>query len=179
MASHSSATLREHTPRAINSVTNNALNSDIPINEAVRQRALAIIQDKSIDAGSRNIIRYGLEINDPLLAELVLRVDAGESIVDNITVVDTRGPGEDESTEQRVEALAEIICRDGDHPGTRSAALLVLMATLEKAEYPKALANTAKHYAFTRCGELNSYGIVDAQIAMLERELLADNSHLS
>jgi len=38
---------------------------------------------------------------------------------------------------------------------------------------PKALANQLKHIAFTRCGELNCYGIVDAQIAAIESELLA------
>ena len=69
-----------------------------------------------------------------------------------------------------------MICRAGDEAGTQSAALLVLMATLENAAHPKALANTAKHLAFTRCGELNLYGMVDAQIAMLERELFADDA---
>ena len=51
--------------------------------------------------------------------------------------------------------------------------MLVLMATLENATHPKALANTAKHIAFTRCGELNLFGMVDAQVAVLEGELLA------
>jgi hypothetical protein len=37
--------------------------------------------------------------------------------------------------------------------------------------HPKALANKANHFAFTRCGELNLYGMVDAQIAALETEL--------
>jgi hypothetical protein len=60
-----------------------------------------------------------------------------------------------------------------------AAALLLLMSALENAEYPKSLANNVKHYAFTRCGELNVYGIVDAQIAALENELLTDNSQLS
>lgn len=179
MANHSSATLRERAPRKINSNTNNTLKLNNPINDTVRQRALAVIENKSIDAGSRAIIRYSLEIKDPLLAELVLRVAAGESIVDNITAAGTPGLDEDDSSEQRVAALTVMICRDGDHSGTRSAALAVLMATLEKAECPKALANTAKHYAFTRCGELNTYGIVDAQIAMLEHELLTNNSHLT
>ena len=55
----------------------------------------------------------------------------------------------------------------------KSAALLVLMATLETATHPKALANLAKHVAFTNCGELNLYGMVDAQIAVLESELLS------
>jgi len=69
--------------------------------------------------------------------------------------------------------LAELICRAGDEPETKSAALLVLMAVLENASHPKALANTAKHFAFSRCGELNVYGMVDSQIAVLESELLA------
>jgi hypothetical protein len=45
------------------------------------------------------------------------------------------------------------------------------MATLENSMQPKALANMAKHYAFTRCGELNLFGMVDAQVAVVESEL--------
>jgi hypothetical protein len=30
-----------------------------------------------------------------------------------------------------------------------------------------------KHFAFTRCGEFNLYGMVDSQIAVLERQLFA------
>jgi hypothetical protein len=47
------------------------------------------------------------------------------------------------------------------------------MATLENSTHPKVLANHVKHLAFTRCGELNAYGMVDAQVAALEGELLA------
>jgi hypothetical protein len=89
-------------------------------------------------------------------------VDAGESIIDNLYV---------DSSEEKIEALTDLICRAGDEP---SAALLVLLATLENSTHPKALANTAKHLAFTRCGELSLYGMVDAQIAALEKQLLAD-----
>lgn len=45
-------------------------------------RAQAVIKDRSIDAQSRALIRYGLAINDPWLPELVRRVDAGEPIFD-------------------------------------------------------------------------------------------------
>ncbi len=76
-------------------------------------------------------------------------------------------------------ALAELICRVGDEAGTKSAALLVLMSTLETASHPKALANLAKHLAFTRCGELNFNGVVEAQIAVFESELLADDTLVS
>jgi len=47
------------------------------------------------------------------------------------------------------------------------------MGTLQDSTEPEALANTVKHFAFTRCGELNVFGMVDAQIAVVEGELLA------
>jgi hypothetical protein len=75
----------------------------------------------------------------------------------------------DHSTE-KIAALTDIICCGG---AESAAALFVLMGTLQAAGDPKAIANTAKHVAFTRCGELNVFGIVDAQIAVLAAELLA------
>jgi hypothetical protein len=145
---------------------------------ALKRRAQAVLNDKSIDAQSRAIIRYALEVNDPWLAKLVRRADAGEGIVDT-DFSQTPDPSEDHSSDAKIEALAEMICRAGDEPGSKSAALLILMATLENATHPKALANTAKHLAFTRCSEFNSYGMVDAQIAMLEGKLFDDNTLIS
>jgi hypothetical protein len=75
--------------------------------------------------------------------------------------------------------LTELICRAGDEPETKSAALLVLMSTLENARHPKSLSNTAKHLAFTRCCELNFHGMLDTQLAILERELLATHTPMS
>jgi len=146
MLNLNSARLRDETPH---------------LSDALKRRALSIINDKSIDAQSRVIIRYGLEINDPWLPDLVRSVDAGEKIIDNLYV---------HSSEEKIEALTEMICRAGDEP---SAALRVLLARLENSTHPKAIANTAKHLAFTRCGELNLYGMVDAQIAILEDRLMA------
>ena len=54
------------------------------ISNSLKQRAQSIINNKSIDAQSRAVIRYGLETNDPWLGELVRRVDAGEAITDVI-----------------------------------------------------------------------------------------------
>jgi len=142
---------------------------------ALKRRARAVLNDRSIDAQSRAIIRYALEINDPWLAELVRRADAGESVVSNLSVVETPQSGED-SSEDKIQALTEMICRAGDESETKSAALLVLMSTLENATHPKVLANMTKHVAFARCGELNAYGMVDAQIAMLEADLLASDN---
>ena len=97
------------------------------------------------------------------------RVDAGETIIETIDFSQTPATSEDEPSEEKIEALAEMICSAGEES---SAALLVLMATLENASHPKVLADTAKHLAFTRCCELNVNGMVDTQIAVLEGELL-------
>jgi hypothetical protein len=137
------------------------------------------LNDESIDPQSRAIIRYALEINDPWLARLVRRADAGEAIVDTLDFEETTETNNDDSSDDKIEALTEMICRAGDEPETKAAALLVLMATVENSAHPKALANTAKHFAFTHCGELNLFGMVDAQIAVAEGELLAGNTHMS
>jgi hypothetical protein len=134
----------------------------------------AVLNDKSIDPQSRAIIRYALEINDPWLAELVRRADAGEPLFDTVDFSQTPNTHEHDSNDERVETLAELICRAGDEPETKSAALLVLMSAIENSAHPKALANTAKHLAFTRCGELNLYGMVEAQVTAVEHELLAN-----
>ena len=164
MATHSSATVRETPHVTRTSRTNTIVN-------ALKQRAQAVLNDKSIDAQSRAIIRYALETHDPWLARLVRSAESGEDVVDNMQGL---GIEEDDASKEKIAALAEIICRDGDGPATKSAALLVLMAALEHATHPRALANTAKHIAFTRCGELNFCSIVDAQIAVLENELLRE-----
>jgi len=78
------------------------------------------------------------------------------------------------STEEKLERLAAMICQAGSQPESRSAALLVLMSTLEHSTEPKLLANHVKHMAFTRCAELNCFGMVDAQIAAIETELLVN-----
>jgi hypothetical protein len=56
------------------------------------------------------------------------------------------------------------------------AALFVLMGAIEHSRAPKLLANVAKHFGFSRCGEFNLYGMVDAQLAVVEGELLASNT---
>ena len=87
----------------------------------------------------------------------------------NIDFSQTPEANEADSTIGKIEALAEIICRAGDES---AGALLVLMGKLQNSAHPKVLANTVKHFAFTRCGELNVNGMVDAQIAVFESEFL-------
>ena len=159
MANHSSASMRE--PHATRTTRTNA------ILNALTRRAQAVLNDKTIDPQSRAIIRYALETHDPWLARLVRRAEAGEEVVDNMQSLET----EEDVSEEKINALAQLICCAGDQT---AAALLVLMAKIESASHPKALANTAKHLAFTRCGELNFGGMVDAQITMLENELLRE-----
>ena len=167
MSTHSSsAPERQATPHATNSTTNQT------ISDAVRRRAQSLINDRTIDASDRAFIGYALATNDaPGLVELVRRADAGEPIIDESCMLEADA---EISTEEKVERLAEMICQVGGQPETRSAALLVLMSTLENSTEPKLLANHLKHIAFTRCGELNCFGMVDAQIAAIESELLVN-----
>lgn len=164
MPMHSSATAREEEPhvKQTNNQTTNHTNDQTTrtatIIDALKRRAQAVLNDTTIDAQSRAVIRHALETNDPWLAQLIKRTDAGEM------------PNEADPSREKIEALAEIICGAGDQS---AAALLVLMGTLEHSTDPKVLAHTAKHFAFTRCGELNFNGMVDAQIAVLESELLS------
>src|SRR4051794_1837483 len=95
MANHSSASVRETPHVHQTSRTNNCI-------DAVKERAQAVLNDRSIDAPSRAIIRYSLETNDPLLPELVRRVDAGETIVDEAGFLKLSS-----TDEEKIEALAE------------------------------------------------------------------------
>ena len=167
MSTHSSsAPERGATPHATNSTTNQT------ISDAVKRRAQSLIKDRTIDASDRAFISYALATNDaPGLSELVRRADAGEPIIDDSHLLEAN---DEISTEEKLERLAAMICQAGGQPETRSAALLVLMSTLENSTEPKVLANHVKHIAFTRCGELNCFGMVDAQIAAIESELLVN-----
>ena len=78
MANDSSASMREEAPHLTN--TSNITNT-------IKRRAQAVITDESIDGPSRAIIRYGLEINDPWLGDLVRSADAGENAIENIKVL--------------------------------------------------------------------------------------------
>ena len=162
MDTHSSASVRVETPHETET-------TQITISNSLRRRAQAVINDASIDLQWRNIVRYALEINDPLLPDLVRRADAGETIID---FSETSETNEDHSDREKIEALVGIISGTG---GAKAAgALFVLMGTVENSSEPEALANAAKHFAFTHCGELNLYGMVDAQLAAVEGELLGD-----
>jgi hypothetical protein len=172
MASHVSATVREtpHANQTNETNQSNYTNRTNTIIDALKHRARALLNDRTIDPQSGAFIRYALETNDPWLAELVRRADEGELVIEAIDFSDTPPTLDDIASEEKIQALAEMICQASDES---AAVLLVLMATLENATHPKVLANHAKHLAFTRCGELNFRGMVDVQVASIEGELLA------
>lgn len=180
MLNLNSAMEREETPHTINPTQNDTLTVNRCIPVALRRRAESVINNRSIDPQTRNVIRYALEISDPWLAELVRRADAGESLFDNLDLSRTPSTNINEElpTEEKVEALADILCRSslGDDLATRSAALLVLIAAIESSPHPRELAAVAKQLAFTRCAELNVCGMVESQIAVLECELFAGHT---
>ena len=165
MANHGSASMREESPHETET-------TQITVSDATKRRAESVINDRTIDPQWRTILRAALELNDPWLAELVSRAEAGESIID--TFESMRTPDDKDDSTEKIETLAEIICRAGNES---LAALFVLMGTLEASAHPKELANTVKRFAFHRCGELNLYGMVDAQLALVEGELLTANDN--
>jgi hypothetical protein len=178
MLNHS-ALEREDAPHSTNSSQNNTPKDNRCIAVAYRRRAESVIKDRSIEAQTRAVIRYALETSDPWLAELLRRVDAGQSIVDSVDFSqEPHARNDDDSDAEKIEALAEMICRSGDEPDTKSAALLVLMDAFENSPHPKALANTAKHLAFNHCAERNLCGMVDAEVRVLEAELFAGDPFL-
>lgn len=164
MVNHVSASMRVETPHESET-------TQITISDALRRRAQSVINDTSIDPQWRNIVRYALEINDPLLPDLVRRADAGERLIETTDFSHTPEIKEDHSEREKIEALIDMICGLG---GAKAAgAVFVMMATIENSTEPEVLAYTAKHFAFIRCGELNLCGMVDGQVSVVERELLA------
>lgn len=186
MTNHGSAIEREETPQSTQTPHVNRTTRTATIIDALKTRAESVLNDKSLDPQSRAVLRYAFETNDPWLARMVRRAEASEPVIAELKTSriertkrsHTSQTGFDFSRETKIDILAELICRPGDDPATKSAALLVLMATLENSVESNALANRAKHFAFTRCTELNLDCIVDMQAAMLDTELFAVESSI-
>lgn len=93
MASHSSAPTREQAPHTTKTTQptdgtqtpqSTRTTRTATIVNALARRMLAVLNDRSIDAQDRALIRYALEINDPWLAELVRRAENGQRVADAI-----------------------------------------------------------------------------------------------
>ena len=104
--------------------------------------------------------------------------DPGEPILDGLDFSQTPAPVEEDFGDEKIEALTEMICRSGNEPAIKSAALLVLVATIENSTHSKALANIAKHAALSHCSELGRFSRIDAQVALLESKLFAGELHV-
>jgi hypothetical protein len=84
MATDSSSTTREKSSHTTQTPHVTRTTRTATIVNALTRRAQAVLNDKSIDAQSRAVIRYALEINDPWLAELVRRAETGKIDVEQI-----------------------------------------------------------------------------------------------
>ena len=70
MATHTSATPREEKSHIIDA--------------SLKRRARLLVTDGSIPKQTRSLIQYALEIQDPYLAQLVHRVEAGEMTIEHV-----------------------------------------------------------------------------------------------
>ena len=50
----------------------------------LKRRARKLTTDTRVDPRTRSLIRYGLELKDPNLEQIVNRVEAGETSIDHI-----------------------------------------------------------------------------------------------
>jgi hypothetical protein len=169
----SSARAREATPHARQTT------KAARIITALKQRVLTILNDPSIPQENRALLRYALEINDPSLARMVAKMEGEQTHDDELYQRQSVESNHDEPSENKIEILVDLICRPGDEPETKSAALVVLLSTLERAEEPAAVANSIKHVALAHCEELTFDDMVDARVAAFEDELFAGRTSIS
>jgi hypothetical protein len=54
------------------------------IDASLKRRARQLITNSSIPSQTRNLISYALEIKDPYLAQVVRRVEAGETTIEHL-----------------------------------------------------------------------------------------------
>ena len=77
MARNSSASLRRQSPTTRKQRAHK-------IDASLKRRARLLITNSSIPSQTRNLIQYALEINDPYLAQVVRRVEAGEMTIEHL-----------------------------------------------------------------------------------------------
>ena len=70
MANHGSASPRKQKSRTLDA--------------NLKRRARKLTTDSRVDPRTCSMIRYGLEIEDPYLEQIVTRVEAGEMSIDHI-----------------------------------------------------------------------------------------------
>ena len=63
-------------------ITRDLLVDTLLVDASLKRHARLLITNSSIPRETRALIRYALEIKDPYLAQVVRRVEGGESIAD-------------------------------------------------------------------------------------------------
>jgi hypothetical protein len=58
------------------------MNKRHDVDASLKRRARRLISNSSIPKQTRNLILYALQINDPYLAQVVRRVESGETTID-------------------------------------------------------------------------------------------------
>ena len=71
MAKHGSASPRKQESRKLDA--------------NIKRRARKLATDGRVDPRTRSLIRYGLEIKDPCLEQVVNRIEAGETSIDHMS----------------------------------------------------------------------------------------------
>ena len=52
----------------------------------LKRRARKLATDSRVDPRTRSLIRYGIELKDPYLEQVVNRVEAGETSIDHLRI---------------------------------------------------------------------------------------------
>jgi len=83
MARHSNATPRSATSH---NQTSDSIHNRHYVDASLKRRARRLISNRSIPKQTRNLILYALQIKDPYLAQVVRRVESGETTIDHLHV---------------------------------------------------------------------------------------------
>jgi len=78
MANHGSASPRKQKSRTLDVNLTRTLDANL------KRRARKLATDSRVDPRTRSLIRYGLQIKDQHLEQIVNRVEAGEMSIDHI-----------------------------------------------------------------------------------------------
>ena len=65
-------------------VAHHRANKNLTLDANLKRRARKLATDSRVDPRTRSLIRYGLEIKDEYLEQIVSRVEAGEMRIDHI-----------------------------------------------------------------------------------------------
>ena len=86
MARHSNAPTRSKTSARQKQTRTQPNQTSSIVDASLKRRARHLITSSSIPPQTRSLIRYALEINDPYLAQIVQRVEAGEMTIERLYV---------------------------------------------------------------------------------------------